>query len=204
MLTESLSVFSTARCHFPKRGETAEHLQGTSFMKAQEKRWHHSPALPSFSMLSLILRIVVLCRLCLEIVINTQLVCFLLNNGIFHVQLESGVDLGQRGRQRGCGIELLSLLGPWFSFVGFFAVTALKDRGRRNEEWGNMRGRQEIFLRWCWLAGTQRKERERERSKSLFKSQLPSENVLAPSKSLQRFGDTEASRHPTIVSPDLS
>lgn len=115
-------------------------------MKAQEKRWHHSPALPNFSMVSLILGIVVLCRLSLETLINIQLVCFLLNNGIFHVQLESGADLGQRGRQRGCGIELLSLLGLGFSFVGVFAVTALKDRGRRNEEWSNMRGRQEIFL----------------------------------------------------------
>lgn len=48
------------------------------------------------------------------------LLFFLLNNGIFHVQSESGADLGQRGRQRGCGIELLSLLGPGFSFVGLF------------------------------------------------------------------------------------
>lgn len=62
-----------------------------------------------------------LCRLSLETLINIQLVCFfLLNNGIFHVQSESGADLGQRGRQRGCGIELLSLLGPGLSFVGFF------------------------------------------------------------------------------------
>lgn len=59
------------------------------------------------------------------------------------MQSKSGADLGQRGRQRGCGIELLSLLGPGFSFVGlfFFAVTALKDRARRNEEWGNLKGK---------------------------------------------------------------
>lgn len=109
------------------------------------------------------------------------------------MQSESGADLGQRGRQRGCGIELLSLLGPGFSFVGlFFLLSQLWKTERGEMRSGAIwRERQEIFLRWCWLADRQREERQKERgehvTKSLFKSQLPSENVLAPSKSLQRF-----------------
>lgn len=61
-----------------------------------------------------------------------------------------------------------------------------------------------VLMLISWYAEERERKREQRANKSLFKSQLPSENVLAPSKSLQRFGDTEASRHPTIVSPDLS
>lgn len=78
-----------------------------------------------------------------------------------------GVDLGA-GREA-------ERLWNWIAFPSvagifvwvFFAATALKDRGKRNEEWGDKnerKGKKRNISYWYWLTDMHRKERERERS----------------------------------------
>lgn len=69
-------IFHSQVPFFQREGKQQSTFKALLSWRQQEKRWHHSPALPSFSMAPLILGIVVLCRLSLETLINIQLVCF--------------------------------------------------------------------------------------------------------------------------------
>lgn len=128
--------------------------------------------------------------------------CFIMKYLIFWSLV--GVEFGVGG---GAGKEAVELYCfPYCGSLFFFPVfSVLKDKRRRDREQAVRRkGRERkrnisVLMLINWHADERERKREERINKPLFKSSLTSENVLAPSKSLRRFWDVEASRHSVII-----
>lgn len=130
--------------------------------------------------------------------------CFIMKYLIFWslVGVEFGVGWGGGQARRLWNCIAFPIVAPYFFFPVF---SVLKDKRRRDREQAVRRkGRERkrnisVLMLINWHADERERKREERINKPLFKSSLTSENVLAPSKSLRRFWDVEASRHSVII-----
>lgn len=138
---------------------------------------------------------------------DLPLFCFFLHTEIFNL-----LEFGRSGiRSRGgAGKEAVELYCfPYCGFFFFFFLLFLccqysSERWRREQASSEKKKKGKkinifVLMLINWHADERERKREEHINKPLFKSSLTSENVLAPSKSLQRFWDIEASRHSVII-----